>query len=308
MFKMILLWLGTFLWGLSNMILRPKRLSSGMVYKMAVRDGKLNEERYKKIKKKQFMVLSDYGYKLSCELLIPAYWNNKNIAILCHGFSQCKYKSLIYAEIFIKMGFAVLIYDHRNHGLSGKAYTSMGYYEKYDLKKLVDWCLKAYGSDCKIITHGESMGATTVLLHLGIDDRVICTIADCAYSDLKELLIHQLKSYYHLPKLLIPIESFITYLRAGFRYEDVSCESVIRKVKTPVLFIHGKKDSYVPAIMSKKMYKSKERNKALYLVAGAGHGKSCIVNPKGYEEKVEKFVKKYIDQNYISEKASSLCI
>ena len=49
---MILLWLGTFLWGLSNMILRPKRLSSGMVYKMAVRDGKLNEERYKKIKKK----------------------------------------------------------------------------------------------------------------------------------------------------------------------------------------------------------------------------------------------------------------
>ena len=48
---MILLWLGTFLWGLSNMILRPKRLSSGMVYKMAVRDGKLNEERYKKLKR-----------------------------------------------------------------------------------------------------------------------------------------------------------------------------------------------------------------------------------------------------------------
>lgn len=264
----------------------------------------------------QFTILSDYGYDLSCELLdgtglspdpdsagdlgIGSLKNTGRqkdmvpIAIICHGFGQSKYGSLIYAEIFLKMGFRVIIYDHRNHGLSGKAYTSMGYYEKFDLKKLVDWCYETYGPDCRIVTHGESMGAATVLLHLGIDDRVVCAIADSAYSDLKELLKHLLKYYYHLPRFLIPVESLITYLRAGFRYADVSPIAAVSQSDTPVLFIHGKHDSCVPSEMSRKMYACKKNKKALYLVANAGHVQSCITNKKGYEETVEKFLKKYM--------------
>jgi fermentation-respiration switch protein FrsA (DUF1100 family) len=307
------------------MLLRPKKLSSDRIYQIELKTGKFNEAEYKSTTKKQFMISSDYGYCLSCELLEPTLGTRHQgcqaplpkdadlrgisngtrhqrcqapsvkIAILCHGFSQGKYRSLIYAEIFLKMGFRVLIYDHRNHGLSGRAFTSMGYYEKYDLKKLVDWCYKTYGSDCKIVTHGESMGAATALLHLGIDKRVICTIADCSYSDLKELLKHQVKHYYHMPLFLIPLESLVTYIRAGFWYGQVSPISVVSKVDTPILFIHGKKDNYVPIDMSKKMYKSKKCKKALYLVAGATHAQSCVINRKGYEERVRVFIEKYID-------------
>lgn len=300
MFKLLVLWLGGGLWYLSDMVLRPKKLSSDRIYRMEAMTGKFDEAFYKKNTKKQFMLMSDYGYYLSCELLEPLIQSpltkeaTKPIAILCHGFSQGKYRSLIYSEIFLKMGFAVLIYDHRNHGLSGKAYTSMGYYEKYDLKKIVDWCYKAYGPDCKIITHGESMGAATVLLHLGIDNRVACTIADCAYSDLKELLKHQAKHYYHMPMFLIPIESLITYIRARFWYKEVSPIGVVRKVDTPILFIHGKRDSYVPTEMSREMYACKKDKKALYLVRKASHAQSCVTNREGYKERVEMFVCRYM--------------
>lgn len=316
MIKFLLLWFGTNIWWLSDMIIRPKRLPSDRVYRMELKSGKFDEELYKKTKKERFKIFSDYGYYLSCELLDgreykkdrikskdsalenvsdTGHQNSKiPIAILCHGFCQSKYRSLIYAEIFLKMGFIVIIYDHRNHGLSGKAYTTMGYYEKFDLKKLVDWCYDTYGPGCQIVTHGESMGADTVLLHLGIDNRVVCAIADSAYSDLKELLIHQFKHYYHMPKFLIPLESFVTYLRAGFRFEDVSPIFAVSKVDTPILFIHGKKDNYVPAEMSRKMYASKKKNKALYLVAHAGHTKSSVINRDEYAKKVENFVRKYI--------------
>jgi fermentation-respiration switch protein FrsA (DUF1100 family) len=278
---------------------------------MEAKTRSFDEAVYKNTKKKQFMISSDYGYNISCEILEPeevfsdkqdSWYGNSHcsnyqarIAILCHGFSQGKYKSLIYAEIFLKLGFRVLIYDHRNHGLSGKAFTSMGYYEKYDLKKLVDWCYETYGPVCRIVTHGESMGAATALLHLGIDERVVCTIADCAYSDLKELLKHQIKYYYHMPIVLIPLESLITYLRAGFWYSGVSPIHVIRRVDTPVLFIHGKRDQYVPTEMSWKMYKCKKDKKAIYLVAGAAHAQSCVTNKKGYEKMVERFIKKHVD-------------
>lgn len=300
MIKILLLWLGGGIWCLSSMVLRPKKLSCNRIYQIEAKMGKFNEANYKKTKKKGFMIPSDFGYSLSCELLEPEidigtrYGAWHHIAILCHGFSQGKYKSLIYAEIFLDMGFKVLIYDHRNHGLSGRAHTSMGYYEKHDLKKLVDWCYKCYGSNCKIITHGESMGAATALLHLGIDKRVSSTIADCAYSDLKELLRHQVKCYYHMPKCLVPIESLITYLRAGFWYSQVSPMRVVSEVDTPILFIHGKKDKYVPTSMSKKMYKSKKNKKALFLVAGAGHAQSCVKNRKAYENAIRKFVDKYM--------------
>lgn len=302
MVKMLLVWIGGFIWCLSNMLLRPKKLSCDRIYRMEVKKRRFDEELYKSTRKKQFMILSDYGYSLSCELMEPeeAFASRYRacyqtpIAILCHGFSQGKYRSLIYAEIFLKLGFKVLIYDHRNHGLSGKAFTSMGYYEKYDLKRLVDWCYDNYGPNSKILTHGESMGAATALLHLGIDKRVVCTIADCAYSDLKELLRHQIKHYYHMPILLIPLESFITFLRAGFWYGQVSPITIVRKVDTPILFIHGKRDKYVPTEMSKKMYKSKKGGKALFLVAGAAHAQSCVVNKKEYEKRVKIFIDKYM--------------
>jgi len=320
MLKFLLLWFGAGIWWISGMIIRPKKLSCDRVYKMEVKAGKFDEELYRKTKKLKFTILSDYGYNLSCELLdgtgyikdrissgdlISVDSGSANsdgaghqkqipVAILCHGFCQSKYRSLVYAEIFLKMGFVVIIYDHRNHGLSGKAYTTMGYYEKFDLMKIVDWCYNTIGPGCQIVTHGESMGAATVLLHLGIDKRVVCTIADSAYSDLNELLRHQFKYYYLLPKFLIPMESFVTYLRAGFWYRDVSPISVVSNVDTPVLFIHGKKDKYVPAEMSRKMYAYKKSNKALYLVANAGHTKSCVKNKKAYEEKIEEFVRKYM--------------
>lgn len=300
------------LWCLSNLIIKPRMLSYEKGFQREINCKHFDINSYKAKTKKSFTIRSDYGYVLSCELIesdiekdktkqvtgheaFPAnQFLDKKIAILCHGLGYAKYGSIKYMEMFLRLGFAVIIYDHRNHGLSGKAHTSMGYYEKYDLKKVVDWCYKEYGEKCSIITHGESMGAATVLLHLGIDNRVKCAIADCAYSDLKQLLIHQLKRFYHLPCFVLPVESLITYIRAGFWYKDVSPINIVAKISTPVMFIHGKIDNFVPTSMSKEMYACKKENKAIYLVANALHAQSYCTNPKGYENRVEAFLKRYL--------------
>lgn len=294
MIKMLILWLCGGLWWLSDLVLKPKHLSCERIFQMEAKLGKFNQDTYEKTWKIRFSVISDFGYQLSCELLEPSTVDGNKTAILCHGFSHSKYGSLIYAEIFLKLGYRVIIYDHRNHGLSGKAYTSMGYYEKFDLKKVVDWCVKHYGPEVRIVTHGESMGAATVLMHLGIDSRVSCVIADCAYSDLKELLKHQSRTLYHMPLFLIPIESLITYLRAGFWYREVSPIQIVSRTDVPILFIHGKKDTYVPTEMSKQLYACKKNKKAIYLVAGAVHAQSCMKNRSGYTKRVEEFLRKYI--------------
>ena len=297
--QILLLWMLSILWWLSNLVLKPKHLSCEKVFKREAEMGRFSEAVYEATRKRKFNLVSRFGYMISCELLEPQNVpevTRRKLAILCHGFSHAKYGSLIYAEIFLRLGYSVIIYDHRNHGLSGKAYTSMGYFEKYDLTKVVDWCYESFGADCRIVTHGESMGAATVILQLEIDDRVTGVIADCAYSDLKQLLRYQLAKYYHLPLFLLPIESLLAFLRAGFWYSEVSPIQVASKSDKPIMFIHGKKDGYVPTYMSKQMYACKKRNKAIYLVAGAKHAQSCLINRSGYAMRVKEFLEAYLSK------------
>lgn len=297
MLQLISLFLCEWLWCLSSLIVKPRMLAYEKGFKRDVRCHKIDRKVYETWKKETFNLRSDYGCILSCELIEPPGENDRDtvkLAVLCHGLGCAKYESIKYAEIFLKLGFTVLMYDHRNHGLSGKAFTTMGYFEKYDLKKVIDWCVRRFGEQCRIITHGESMGAATVLQHLEIDDRISCVIADCAYSDFILLLRHQLKQFYHLPGFLIPVESCISYVRAGFWFKDVSPIRAVSRSEVPVLFIHGKRDNFVPAYMSKQMYACKKKNKAIYLVSKARHAESCCVNRKGYEKTIEEFFKKYM--------------
>ncbi len=307
MLKFIGIWMVEWLWCLSDLILKPRMLPYNKGYQREINCNKADPEEYYTWDKEIFTLKSDYGYRLSCELLdgraeeVREQEKEKSpakVVILSHGLGYAKYSSLKYAAMFFRLGYQVLIYDHRNHGYSGKAHTSMGFYEKYDLKCIVDWCVERFGTDCRIITHGESMGAATVLLHLGIDHRVSAAIADCAYSDLTKLLCHQLKQYYHLPCFLIPLESVLTYFRAGFWYNEVSPISTVRHILTPVLFIHGKVDNFVPAEMSRQMYLAKKKNKAIYLVAGARHAESYCRNKEKYEKIVEEFLGKRQERRY----------
>jgi fermentation-respiration switch protein FrsA (DUF1100 family) len=253
---------------------------------------------YESWEKNEFQLASDYGYQLSCEMIEPEKGSpvsqRKRIAILCHGLCCARYGSIKYAELFRKLGFTVVMYDHRNHGRSGKALTTMGFYERYDLKKVVDWCYHSFGSRIQVITHGESMGAATVLMHLELDSRIKLAIADCAYSDLKLLLRHELKQYYHLPRFLIPFVSGMVYLRAGFWLKQVSPARSVERTETPVLFIHGKRDNLVPAYMSKQMYVCRRKNKGIYLIARARHAESYYANKAGYEKRVREFIEKYL--------------
>lgn len=295
MIRFVIVWIIELLLFLSDLLIKPRKLTYEKGFRREVNCKKFDEEAYRNKIKQNFRIQSDYGYPLYCELVESDRKEDKKIAILCHGLGYARYGSIKYLDMFLKLGFTVLMYDHRNHGESGKAITSMGFYEKYDLNRVIDWCYEHYGDDCKIVTHGESMGAATVLLQLGLDDRVKCVIADCSYSDLKSLLCHQLKQYYHLPCFIIPLESLVTYLRAGFWFRQVSPINVVRESDTPILFIHGKRDNLVPADMSRKMYTAKKKNKAIYLVAKARHAESYCKKRDEYEKTVTGFLEKFFE-------------
>lgn len=65
--------------------------------------------------------------------------------------------------------------------------------------------------------------------------------------------------------------------------------------ETPILFIHGDEDDYVPTYMSQKMYEARKGIKEIYICKGAKHAESCIIDPIRYRQVIIKF----LDKNYV---------
>ncbi|MCX7884009.1 MAG: alpha/beta hydrolase [Caloramator sp.] len=275
----------------SNIVIFPKTIPYDETYKRCIEKNIFDEKQFKNLEKEEIYIDSPFGYKLH-GIFFP---NNdaKKVMILCHGITWSLNGSIKYMEMFLKRGFAVLIYDHRNHGLSGGTDTSFGFYEKYDLKACIDWVEKKFGKGTIIGLHGESMGSGVLLETIAIDDRITFAIEDCGYCDLEELLKHRLSREYHIKYFpMVKLASFVTKIRKGWKFSDVSALKHISKVNIPMMFIHGELDDYVPTYMSKKMYDMKKgSNDLLYIAPNAAHAQAYLCNMKEYEEKVDSFLK-----------------
>lgn len=274
----------------SNLIIHPKKYSYERTHDIEVEKGRVDDEKFNRLQKEEIYIESPYGYKLH-GIFFPRE-NSKKFIIICHGFTYSLYGSVKYIDIFSKRDFNILIYDNRYHGLSGGKNVSFGYYEKYDLKAWTDWIMNRFGEGAEIGIHGESMGAGIVLQNVVIDPRVKFCIADCGYSDVTILMKHQLKKQYNLHwfPFLITLTSFVTKLRAGWSFKDVSPINNLDKVDTPILFIHGKEDDYVPTYMSNDMYNVKRGVKDIYIAPNSGHVEAYWNNKYEYDKKVGEFL------------------
>lgn len=286
-------------WYFSSIVITPKRFSTAESREIEKQKNHLVESVYSAYKKTEVAVPSKYGYTMRATWL-PLEGTGKAV-ILVHGFTYTRYGSCKYIECFRRLGFSVLMIDQRHHGESGGANTSFGYFEKEDLKTWTDWVFKELGPGAVVGTHGESMGAATVLQNGPLDPRLAFIVADCPFSDLNTLLKYLLKKQYHLPSFpLLNISRYISKLRTGgMVYEEVSPIKGITSIKCPVLFCHGDADDYIPPSMSTEMHKARLAAglvSEIYYGPGARHAGSWDVSPAAYEKTVADFIGKYVPE------------
>lgn len=223
--------------------------------------------------------------------IIP-YPNSTKTMVFSHGITYNLYGSVKYMWMFRRLGFNIVLYDHRNHGKSSGEVTTFGYYEKKDLAMVLDEVEKRFGKGTVIGTHGESMGAATVLQHVAVDERVSFVIADCPFESAYSEFEHRLSEEYHFPAFpILPLASLICKLKTGVGFENMSPIATIESVQTPIMWIHGLEDDYVPPEHSLHMYELKKGPKAYYWVQGAKHAKAYYTDPERYEERVEAFLR-----------------
>ena len=297
-FSVVILLILAFLivgYSLAAKIIYPRTFPFQKTYIIEVEKGKLIEEEYNSWKKEEIQVVSPYGYKISATYF-PIAGSNKTI-ILSHGVTYTRLGMVKYMPIFRKRGFNILIYDLRYHGKTGGPNCTFGFYEKNDLKILVDWWLERLNGVGIIGSMGESMGAAIALQHAALDPRLDFVISDCSFSTLQDQAAYRLQQDFHLPAApFIQIGSIFCKLLTGMKISDIRPEKDVQKIKSPVLFIHSRPDTYIPPAMTEELYQNKKTGrKQLYLAPKGNHAEAYWCNRDEYDQCVGDFLNSVVD-------------
>ena len=220
---------------------------------------------------------------------------NHDWAILVHGYGRDGRFAYDYAEEYLNRGWNVLIPDLRAAGHSEGKFLTMGYFESQDIQLWAKKILE-HDSDAKIILHGVSMGAATVLMASALDiDNLSAVVADCGYTSAYDMFTAQLEVIFGLPEYpIMPAVDVVSKMKTGVAISEAAPIKAVPNSKVPTLFIHGTTDKLVPYAMMEKLFDASNAPvKEKFTVEDAGHADAKNKNPQLYFEKVFGFLNKF---------------
>ena len=221
--------------------------------------------------------------------------NNSKWVILVHGYGGKTDFQFRWIRNLYEKGYNVLSPDLRGHGKSEGDYIGMGWDDRLDIVSWVDEIVKI-NPDSEIIMLGISMGAATVMNTSGenLPSNVKAIIEDCGYTSTNDIFTYQLKSMFGLPNFpVLYAANTVTKVRAGYDIFRSSAVDQVAKSKTPMLFIHGDQDIFVPYEMLDKVYEAANVQKEKLVIKGAGHASAVIVDPDLYWKTIWEFVDQF---------------
>jgi pimeloyl-ACP methyl ester carboxylesterase len=175
----------------------------------------------------------------------------KGTLVLLHGIMMTKETMFPWAMFFAQEGYRVVLVDLRGHGRSTGRWIGFGAWERDDLKTMVDDLERRGLLAGKLGVFGISYGAVMGIHWAARDPRVAAMVALAPFSDPRKAIVDFARGV--RPKLAARLgeETFAAAeakasVMAGFKWSDVSVLESAKRMTAPVLFFHGRHDSWIP--------------------------------------------------------------
>ena len=213
--------------------------------------------------------------------------------ILIHGYrSSVENDFAGIAQWYVRRGFTVLAADQRAHGLSEGRRITFGVKEQRDA---VAWAQYAeYELDsARILLHGVSMGAVSVLLALrdGYPDPVRGVVADCPFDSAAELVAYRLRTRFRLPAFpAVPLALAGWALLMGPGAARLSCRAAAAAVSLPRLLISAGGDRTVPSGSAAAICEAAPQHGTLVTFPGAEHALCWQEDREKYSRALDSFL------------------
>jgi len=187
--------------------------------------------------------------------------------VYLHGVADNRSSGRGVIERFVARGFDAVVYDSRAHGESeGKACT-YGYFEKQDLRRVIDTLAPG-----PVVLVGTSLGAAVALQEAAGDPRVVAVVAAETFSDLRTIATERAPFVFTAGTIRRAFE--LAEQEAQFDVDAVSVVVAASRITAPVILIHGEADTETRSDHSRRVFDALRAQKRLILVPGAGHNGS----------------------------------
>lgn len=236
-------------------------------------------------------IISDDGLALKGDV----FWTDREShqwLIAIHGYGGERSNMQNIASFYGEKDYNVLMPDMRAHGESEGNYIGMGWLDRMDVLKWIQYVTEL-DEEAEIILHGVSMGGATVMMVSGeeLPDNVKGIVEDCGYTSVWDIFSDELSYLFHLPEFpLLYAADGIGRVRAGYGFKEASAVKQVAKSTVPILFIHGSADNFVHTDMVYEVYEACQTVKDILIVEGAGHGEAYRMDPELYFQTVFDFL------------------
>lgn len=236
----------------------------------------------------------------------------RGVVAFCHELTADRWSAQRYIEGLRRAGFDVFTFDFRNHGQSDGLpnYEPRPWLTPYDLDdvlSMVDYlCSRADADPRGIGLMGVSKGGSAALCAAARDPRVRAVVTDGAFT-LEWMTAHYMLRYMEIHTQLSPIFSRLPRSVLAFygirgqqrlarrlHHTYIDTQALIRRVRQPVLLIHGERDTFVPvqqAFALRRIF----RGARLWVVPEAKHNSAVQVAGEKYQRRVARFFARHFD-------------
>lgn len=229
------------------------------------------------------------GIRLSCWLI--ARQQARGTIIYMHGVGDCKIGGIPISAFLYSHGYNVFLYDSRHHGESEGKYCTYGFYEKHDVSTAIDYLQQREDLNVgKIGLFGTSMGAAVAIQAAALDFRISAVAAEASFTNLRSIAVDYQRRLIKLPwHFLRNVALARSQKVAGFKARTVTPIDDLKRLRCPILFVHGLQDTFIDVQYSKQLYESANTPKQLLLIEGANHINVWDVGGKQYQETLLTF-------------------
>ena len=255
-------------------------------------------------------------------LNIPNRQACKGTVLFCHEYGSDMYSCARYARPLIDAGFDVFTFDFRGHGDSScsRRYKPLQWPSDKELEDVLGACayvesvLAADGKPTDIGIFGISRGAGAGLLAAASDPNIKAIVCDGAFSTQTTITALMKRWAYIFARVKLVYENhpdafwrMLFWLMMRFAQPKLGCRfpSVLRALREmqprPMLFVHGQRDSYIRQEQTRLLYAEAPSPKYLWIVEGAKHNQSVIVEPRGYAARTIAFFRRHLAGENVDE-------
>ncbi len=224
---------------------------------------------------------------------IPHPASSQKTVVLIHGYSDAKVGAIAWAPMFQSLGYHLLAIDLRAHGESGGAYSTGGYFERYDLDQVIGRIRADRPRETEALAlFGVSLGGVVAAATSGLRGDIDAIIMESPYADFRHAIAARGRSMgvaTSLTKLAIRLAERLS----GADFDAVKPTDLIRNVPCPLMILHSGDDLFVDESDIRTIEAAAGKRAALterHVIPDVIHVMGLAAEPREYANRIRMFL------------------